>query len=192
MRQVSTGRTSREAKRAGQSPRHCSGSAAIQFGIIAPVFLLFLFGIIETGVLFFAQGSLQNAAADVARMVRTGQAQTNGMSQAQYVANVCNEMTGLIGGSTCIDNLRIDMRAFQTFASANYTAVVNDDGSIDNNKLQFTVGGACDIVVVRAFYPWTIMTPLMAHLLQNMPNGQYLMTSAQAFRNEPYAGGSSC
>jgi hypothetical protein len=32
----------------------------------------------------------------------------------------------------------------------------------------------------------------MAPLLQNMPNGQYLMTAAEAFRNEPYSAGASC
>ena len=171
---------------------NCSGSAAIQFAIIAPVLLLFLFGIIETGVLFFGQSSLQNAANDAARLVRTGQLQGNGMTQTQYIATVCNEMSGLISSSSCNNNLLVDMQAFSTFASAQYTNVLKQDGAVDQNKLQFAAGSACDIVLVRVFYPWTIMTPFMAPLLQNMPNGQHLMTAAQAFRNEPYTSGATC
>jgi hypothetical protein len=58
--------------------------------------------------------------------------------------------------------------------------------------MQFVTGNPCDTVLVRAFYPWNIMTPFMSVLLANMPNGQFLMTSATAFRNEPFVAGSSC
>ena len=169
-----------------------SGSAAIQFAIVAPVLLLFLLGIIETGVLFLAQSSLQNAADNTARMVRTGQAQANGMTQAQYIATVCGEMGGLISSASCNSNMLVDMRAYSTFASAQYTNVTKQNGTVDTSKLQFVSGSACDIVLVRVFYPWSILTPFMAPLLQNIPNGQYLLTAAQAFRNEPYSGASTC
>jgi Flp pilus assembly protein TadG len=182
----------REKERTVRDGGRCSGSAAIQFAIVAPVLLLFLFGIIETGVIFFAQSSLQNAADDVARLVRTGQAQTQGITKTQYITDVCNEMTGLISSSACNNNLQIDMRAFKSFGNANYKNVQNKDGSLDGSKMQFLAGSACDIVLVRVFYAWTIMTPMMSPLLQNMPNGQYLLTSAQSFRNEPYTNGSSC
>jgi hypothetical protein len=69
---------------------------------------------------------------------------------------------------------------------------MNQNGTVNNNNLQFTTGNACDVVLVRAFFPWTIMTPLMAPLLANMPSGQYLLAAAEAFRNEPYSSGSTC
>ncbi|MGH6876670.1 MAG: TadE/TadG family type IV pilus assembly protein [Rhizomicrobium sp.] len=169
-----------------------SGSAAIEFAIIAPVLALFLFGIIETGVIFFAQSTLQNAADDAARLVRTGQAQNGNMTQAQYVAQVCSEMGGLIGTSSCEANLQVDMQSFTGFANATYNNVLNKNGSLNNKQMQYLTGGACDVVLVRSFYPWTIMTPLLAPLLQNMPNGRYLLAAAEAFRNEPYASGSPC
>ena len=169
-----------------------SGSAAIQFAIVAPVLLLFLFGIIETGVIFFAQSSLQNAADDTARLVRTGQVQVTGITKTQYISNVCSEMAGLVNSSNCNNNLKVDMEAFQTFASASYNNVLNKNGSLNAGKMQFAAGSACDIVLVRVFYGWSIMTPLLAPLLQNMPNGRYLLVSAQAFRNEPYSSGATC
>lgn len=172
--------------------RSCSGSVAIEFALIAPVLALFLFGIIETGVIFFAQSTLQNAADDAARLVRTGQAQSNGMTRTQYVQQICSEMSGLISTSTCDSNMQVDMQSFTDFSNANYNNVANQNGSLNNNQMQYLTGGSCDVVLVRAFYPWSIMTPLLAPLLANMPNGQYLLTASVAFRNEPYASGATC
>jgi Flp pilus assembly protein TadG len=172
--------------------RGCSGTVAIEFALIAPVLALFLFGIIETGVIFFAQSTLQNASDDAARLVRTGQAQNNGMTQAQYVKQICGDMSGLVSASNCTSNMQVDMQSFADFSDANYNNVMNQNGSLNTKQMQYLTGGACDVVLVRAFYPWSIMTPFLAPLLANMPNGQYLLTAAAAFRNEPYASGSTC
>ncbi|HEX4160274.1 MAG TPA: TadE/TadG family type IV pilus assembly protein [Rhizomicrobium sp.] len=169
-----------------------SGSAAIEFAIVAPVLALFLFGIIETGVIYYANSALTNAADDTARLVRTGQVQSQNLTKSQYIAQICSEMTGMISAMTCNSNLQVDMESFNSFTNANYTNVINSDGSLNVGAMQFTTGNACDTVLVRAFYPWSIMTPFMKSLMQNMPNGKFLITSASAFRNEPYTAGASC
>jgi Flp pilus assembly protein TadG len=169
-----------------------SGTVAIEFALIAPVLALFLFGIVETGMIFFAQSTLQNASDDAARLVRTGQAQNNGMTETQYVQQICGEMSGLIGTSACTSNLQVDMQSFTDFSEANYNNVVNRNGSLNDSQMQYVTGGPCDVVLVRSFYPWSIMTPFLAPLLANMPNGQYLLTAAAAFRNEPYSSGATC
>ena len=43
-----------------------SGSAAIEFAMVAPIFFLLIFAIIETGVLYFSQATLQYATSDAA------------------------------------------------------------------------------------------------------------------------------
>ncbi|HEY3777444.1 MAG TPA: TadE/TadG family type IV pilus assembly protein [Rhizomicrobium sp.] len=169
-----------------------AGSVAIEFALIVPVLALFLFGVIETGTIYFVDSELTNAANDAARMVRTGQVQTQNLTRAQYVAQICTEMTGMISATTCNANLQVDMEAFNSFTNANYSDVINSDGSLNVAAMQFDTGNSCDTVLVRAFYPWSIMTPFMSPLLENMPNGQFLMTSAAAFRNEPFVAGSWC
>jgi len=168
------------------------GSTAIEFALVAPFLALFLFGLIETGVIYYFNSMLANAANDTARMVRTGQVQTGSMTQSQYVARICTEMVAMVSSATCNANLQVDMEAFSSFSSASYDNVVKGNGSLNTAKMVFQTGNACDTILVRAFYPWTIMTPLMRSLLENMPNGQYLMSSASAFRNEPFVAGSSC
>jgi Flp pilus assembly protein TadG len=175
--------------RAGLRSR--SGSAAIEFAIVAPVLFLFLFGTIETGVIYFAGTALQNATDDAARLVRTGQA--NDMTAAQFKTQICGEVSGIISSSDCNANLQVDMRQYSSFGSASYPSVTNPNGSLNSGAMQYPGSLApCEVVLVRAFYPWTIMTPIMTSLLQNMPNGQYLLASAAAFRSEPYTTSATC
>ena len=49
-----------------------------------------------------------------------------------------------------------------------------------------TVGNACDVVLVRAFYRWPVFTPILGFFLQNIAGGYHLISTAAAFRNEPY------
>ncbi|HEX9159912.1 MAG TPA: TadE/TadG family type IV pilus assembly protein [Rhizomicrobium sp.] len=184
----------RSPKRIGGYRRRDSrdGSAAIEFAIIAPILVFFVIGLLETGAIYYFNSMMANAAGDAARMLRTGQVQTQGLTQAQYVAQICSEMTAMVSLSDCNSNLQVDMEAFNSYTNADYADVVNSDGSLNTGAMQFNPGNSCDTVLVRAFYPWSIMTPLMKPVLQNMPNGQYLMTSAAAFRNEPFTAGASC
>jgi Flp pilus assembly protein TadG len=169
-----------------------SGVAAIEFAIVMPALALFLFGLIETGVIYYVNSTLTNAANDAARTVRTGQVQVSALTKTQYIAQICTEMTGIISSANCNANLQVDMEAFNSFTNADYADVVNADGSLNTAAMQFETGNSCDTVLVRAFYPWSIMTPFMKFILANMPNGQYLVSSATAFRNEPFVAGSSC
>lgn len=171
--------------------RSRSGSAAIEFAMIAPVLFLMLCGIIECGVIYFGSSTLQNATDDAGRLVRTGQAA--GWTESQFKTQICSEMSGLISASTCTSNLQIDMRQYSSFTGASYPTVTNNNGSINTTALSYPGSlQACQVVLLRTFYPWNIMTPLMQTLLENMPNGQYLMTAATAFRSEPYTAGSTC
>lgn len=168
-----------------------SGSAAIEFAMVAPVLFLFLFGIIETGVLFFASATLQNATDDTARLIRTGQI-SGTLTASTLKSYICNEISGLIAAGSCTANLQVDLRAYSNFSGASYPSLTKADGSLDTTKLAVQSSGSCQVVLMRSFYPWSIMTPLIAPLLQNMPNGKFLLASAAAFRSEPYVSGSSC
>jgi Flp pilus assembly protein TadG len=164
------------------------GSAAVEFAMIAPVFFLFLFGIIETGVIYFAQASLTNAIDDAARQVRTGQ-KMGTLDAITVKGMVCNGFassdpdnpppggptTGLMSWQDCLNNLQVDMRVFE------------NDGSLDVNNMTIQATDACKVVLFRAYYPWKVLTPFLAPLMSNMPSGnEVLLGSAAAFRTEPY------
>lgn len=171
--------------------RASGGSAAIEFAMIAPVLFLFLFGIIETGVIYFGTAMLQNATDDTARKIRTGE-MSGTLTASQIVAQVCTEVTGLISAANCKNNLEVDLRAYSSFGGSSYPSVTKADGTIDLNKLQVQATADCQVVLLRTFYPWTIMTPLMSALIENTSTGQYILSASAAFRTEPFTSNSTC
>jgi Flp pilus assembly protein TadG len=175
------------------------GSVAIEFAMIAPIFLLMMMATIETGVIFFAQSALQNAVNDTARLVKTGQSacystDTNGncvgMTQDQFRKQICDSVKTLL--RTCEkdangnSDLQFDVKAY----SAGFGGVSNSSPLVGNGQLpnlsDFDTGNACDVVLVRAFYRWPVFTPALNFLLDNMNGSNHLLSTAAAFRNEPY------
>jgi Flp pilus assembly protein TadG len=167
------------------------GSAAIEFAMVAPVLFLFLFGIIETGVIFFGSAMLQNATDDTARQIRTG-ILAGALKKKDLVDKICSEVQGLISSSDCTNNLQVDLRAYSSFSGSSYPDVTKSDGTVDTSKLQIGTAGDCQVVLFRSFYPWKIMTPMMSTLIANTSVGIYLLSSSAAFRTEPYTSSSTC
>ena len=167
------------------------GSAAIEFAMVAPVLFLFLFGIIETGVIFFGSAMLQNATDDVARQIRTG-ALSGTLTQKQLTDKICPEVSGLISSSDCSKNLNVDLRSYTSFGASSYPSVTDASGLVDPAKLKIDPAADCSVVLLRSFYPWKILTPLMSTLLQNTTTGFFLFSSSSAFRTEPFKSSSVC
>lgn len=57
-----------------------SGGAAIEFAILAPIFLMFLFGMIAYGIYFGASHSIGQISADAARVALAGLTETERQS----------------------------------------------------------------------------------------------------------------
>lgn len=169
------------------SRRARSGSAALEFALLAPVFFLLIFAIMEVGIIFFAQSTLQVGAEDAARLVRTGQVQNGGLTAAQVRTKVCSDIAPLI---PCDGNLYIDIESFTNFGGVNFSNPLGPDNKMKpmNN---FSTGNACDVILVRVFYTWTVFTPILTPFLTTMSDNKHLLYAASAFRNEPFSTGMS-
>ena len=64
--------------------------------------------------------------------------------------------------------------------------MLDADGNLDDSDFDFDMGEANDIVVVRAFYEWELITPILSAPLSNMSNDRRLLQATVAFRNEPF------
>ncbi len=166
-------------------PRDVSGAYAIEFGAVAPVFLLLLLGIIELGMMVFVQSVLDGAARDAARLVRTGQVQANGNPQQTFQTLLCNEMAALVGCA----NLLFDVQTFANFTDAK--TGLNQPIQVDKNgkplNLTFAPGAASQIVTVRAMYNRPFYTMLVGQWLGG-PTDSALLMSTVVFVNEPFVG----
>ena len=85
------------------------GAAAIEFGMVAAPFLLLVFAIMETAIVFFAGQTLETAVADSSRLIMTGQAQTQGFNQSAFKNAVCAKIYGLFD---CANGVHIDVKTY--------------------------------------------------------------------------------
>lgn len=154
------------------------GATAVEFAFVAIPFLMLVFAMIELGLVFLVSLTLENAVMDVGRTIRTGELQNSGGTAASFKTAVCNKMSWV--GASCAGALSIDVRTFADFSSTNTSAA-----STMPETMNWNPGGAGSIVLIRAYYAWPLVTPLMQTGLQSA-NGKRIIYAATAFTNEPY------
>jgi Flp pilus assembly protein TadG len=186
------------------------GSAALEFAFVAPVFFALMLGIVEIGVMTFAQFALQNAVTNAGRLIRTGQAQTIDPTKANQCIN--NSVAGnytdgaswFRGQICCSVSGLLDCSATKLFvnvsaSSGGFTAGTSFSGALSNVTNSYSPGNACDVVLVRATYSWPVWFPGLAQLLNSSSPPNYLvnmtdqsghlLSGTAAFRNEPFNSG---
>ncbi len=164
--------------------RQEDGAAAVEFGFVALPFFGLLFAIIETALVFLAGQSLETAAADAARLVLTGQAQT--ISATQFKEKACAQVKALFD---CMGGVRVDVRTYASFSDAstgNALKLTDDQGKLKENFV-YQPGAASQVVVVRLIYPFPVLaSQLLGFTLSDMAGNSRLVVATVAFRNEPF------
>ncbi len=161
--------------------RNESGSTAIEFALVAMPFLILLVFLIEIGLVFFAGEVLDNAVAESARLIRTGQAQEASLDADGFKQEVMEHLPGFFSS----DRLSIDVKTYTSFSTWAETPLVDDDNELIED-FSFQTGGASEIVVMRAFYRWPMATAYFGIDFSDLANGDRLLASIAAFRNEPF------
>lgn len=161
------------------------GSVAIEFGFVAVPFFFLTFGLAEVAMLGLAQSSLNFAVFDTGREVRTGEAQLAGVTQAEFETRICTRLNRFLNMS-CEGTLFVDVERFDSFVDVGAQDVPIQNGDIDATGFGYNPGAASDIVVVRAFYRWRVITPMFQTFLGNVSSGDRIIVSTMMFRNEPY------
>jgi Flp pilus assembly protein TadG len=159
------------------------GATAVEFAIIAPIFIGLLITVLETGLYFFAQNALQSAAAEAGRLFLTGQAQNQGLSAAQLVSEICPPAL-----FTC-SNMMVDVESYTSCSNPNTslpTLTFNAQGQV-TNTWNYDLGTDGQIVIVRLMYQWPVVTGPLSLVVPNYSNGTSLIMGVAAIRVEPYS-----
>jgi Flp pilus assembly protein TadG len=168
--------------------RNQRGSAAVEFAMVAPIFFGLLFAIIETGLVFFANQTLETTTQDSARVVMTGQAQLAAYTKQSFKDSVvCPKVAGLFD---CTNGIFVDVQSYSKFTNVTISDPITAGNFVDNTK--FCPGGPGDIVVMRIFYQWPIFVPGLGYNLSNLSGNKRLLSATAAFKNEPFSTGAAC
>lgn len=165
------------------------GLAAVEFAMIAIPFFLLIFGLLEVCVIFIMSSVLEHGASEAARSLRTGQFQQAGFDESRFKTDICDELFGLM---SCDSKLSLDVKTFDDFAGAgNPDPIDPATGDLDTGSFMFSPGAQNQIVVVRVFYEWDLIIPVLSAPLANMSSDRRLLQATIAFRNEPFGNSSA-
>ncbi|MBC6981645.1 TadE/TadG family type IV pilus assembly protein [Caulobacter sp. 17J80-11] len=164
--------------------RRDDGATAVEFAFVIGPFLFMLFATLELALVFSVSVMLENATADAARRIRTGELQTaGGATKTTFRNDICAHMPWM--ETQCRERLQIDVRTYQQWADAQPVDPIQN-GKLDDKALMFDAGKAGSIVLVRAYYRWPLLTPFLNQALARLDGGVAVIQSTATFRNEPY------
>jgi len=162
--------------------RNKKGSAAVEFALVAPMFIAVLFAIIEMALVFFASQILETVTQDTSRLIMTGQAQNAAFTQAQFKNAVCAKLVTMFD---CVNGVSIDVQSYTQFSTVDISDPI-DAGKNFVPPNNYLPGGPGDIVVVRMFYKWPLFVTGLGFNIANVGTNQKLLTATAAFQNEPF------
>lgn len=161
--------------------RDARGVAAIEFALIFPIFILFLFMIIEYGLMFFGNAVITNMNNQVARESMVG------CINAEIVNNACTIATYKVDEAQLRANIIRRSAGFVdannasrfTFTVAAYTEFPNVMPATKIN-----LGQGNDLRVFRMRYQW----PVFFSMLKNIPPFRDMINfeTYSIVRNEPF------
>lgn len=169
----------------GQWTKGEEGATAVEFSLVAIPFILMIIGLVEMALMFSAASLLEGATGTAARLIRTGQAQAEGEDAEQVFRDALCDFSEVF-----IPCERIEYEVVEiedgTFGSADSVPPPSFDEDGDLASLGFNPGGSSSVVMVRVFYRYPIVTPLMQTILTNAAGNTRLLMSTTVFESEPY------
>ncbi len=183
------------------------GGTTLEFGMVVPLFVVMLVGVIEIGMLFFANTALEGGLREAARFAITGRVEGE-TSREEAIINIINRHGyGIVTVSTA----DISTEVYQDFADIDthepivgdrgeigtYEAGIDDgytdincNGAWDDDMGKNGVGGGNDVVIYVVDYQHELMTNFLAPMIGT--DGKVPLTARVAVRNEPFGNSELC
>jgi len=163
------------------------GSAAVEFAMVSPIFIVLILATLQLGVVYFAKSYLETGAEQGARLVLTNNAVTtsNGvtspMTQTQFQAAICAQFTVLINCA----NLVVQLEPLPNNATSvsSMMPTYKSDGTLAA-PTTFTTGSGGQNMLLIVEYPLPVIGGALGFNFSTLGNGSLLLVSTQIFRIE--------
>ena len=160
-----------------------SGTAAVEFAIVAIPFFALIFAIFQVALVFLADQLLESAVNDASRLIRTGQTVTAGYTVAQFKAEVCSRLYFMFDCNKLVHAIQTP----SSFGSINLSPpAVDPHTGLLTGTQNYTNGTSATITVVRVYYQFPVLGSNFGLTLADQANGTRLLGAVAAFRTEPY------
>jgi len=155
----------------------------VEFALIAALLFFLTFAVLDVALIYWATFELENATNDAARLIRTGQVQSDPpMSESALKTEICSKTSILF---SCSGKLRLNVENFGTFGDVTPVDPFDAGGAL-KGSFSYQPGAAEDIILITTFYEWQPISVFPGIALSNMANGNLLLRAALTFRNEPF------
>ena len=183
------GETSIASRQGKRFFRSLSGTAAIEFAMIAPVFFGLVFSAFEIGFLFVRVAMLDHAVAAVSKSVYIGSVTHGAVTSDDLKTSVCDYMSAVVPG--CASEVTVELSQINSLSDLPATGAVCRDSTTDiNPSTSFNPGAANSIVFLRVCVTVDLLTPGLPYSFGNnltkTDSGRYEVVSSMAFMNEPF------
>ena len=165
--------------------RNRRGTAAVEFALIAPLFFVLLFAILEAAIVFFAGQVLEQGTAESARLMLTHQAQDSAMDATAFKTNLCNRIKVMFNCNGNLANITVDVKVFTPGTAITITDPIVSGNLTGPFTYQLPPAGSPNTVVVRAFYQWPLFVTGLGFNLANLNGSKRLLAATAAFHVEP-------
>lgn len=163
--------------------RDRSGAAAVETALVAAPLIALLVAALQLGLVYLSQSALEVATEKTSRSVLIGSAQTAGLTQAQFLSALCNNLPSILSCS----RVMVDAQVYTTFSGSNTSAptITYDAKGNVTNQWAYNLGGANSIVVLRVMYLLPVVGALGFNIVNQRGNTRLLLATA-VIKNEPY------
>lgn len=146
------------------------GQSIVEFALVVPFVFLLLFGLVDLGVMFYVNLTMQDAVREAARASVVGNSSGGPTQRAALVQSIKDSSNGLY------DKDANGQPKLTTY-------IVTPGSSTFTNFTGANIGSAGQIVMVQLDYTW----PLITHILTPFfANDQYSFTVKATMRNENF------
>lgn len=173
------------------------GTTAIEFAMVGGPFLMFAMSVTGLGLYWLATSQLNHAVSTASRQIRTGSAQRENKTVAEFKQLVCDSLTNFV---ECNDKLQVHVRSYDQWADVQPVNCIQDGGNglrptggSSTDSLTQTSGGASEVVMVTLCYEWELAESMPWLFLaakdsggQPQLGGAALIQASAIFRTEPY------
>lgn len=174
------------------------GVTAVEFALVAPMLLLIMMGIIETGLIMFTQNVMEGATFSASRLGKTGYTES-GETREDLIIQQLTRRAGTLINASEIEINAVTYAQFdqigdpEPFIDANHNGTrdsgenytdSNGNGHYDEDMGIEGLGNAGEVVVYTVSYPWHIYTPMMSRFFGS--DGTIDLTARTVVQNEPY------